>query len=109
MECNGQHLVGRCDFWFGGTVRLIIISRILGGDVMAAIQLNHGRQAEELIEAVLMMDWTDVAEAGSWKDIVNPPALLDSCTLDGQIYCAPIIIHSAQSLWLASTHGVKSP
>ena len=85
----------------GGTARPIIISRILGGDPMAATQLNHGRQAEELIEAGLMLDLTDVAEAGGWKDIVNPSSLLESCTLDGRIYCVPINIHSAQWLWLS--------
>ena len=50
----------------GGTARPIIISRILGGDPMGATQLNHGRQAEELIEAGLMLDLTDVAEAEGW-------------------------------------------
>lgn len=85
----------------GGTARPIIISRILGGDPMAATQLNHGRQAEELIEAGLMLDLTDIAEAGGWKDIVNPSSLLDSCTLDGKIYCVPVNIHSAQWLWLS--------
>lgn len=85
----------------GGTARPIIISRILGGDPMAATQLNHGRQSEELIEAGLMLDLTDVAEAGGWKGIVNPPALLDACTLDGKIYCVPVNIHSAQWLWLS--------
>lgn len=85
----------------GGTARPIIISRILGGDPMAATQLNHGRQAEELIEAGLMLDLTEVAEAGGWTDIVNPPALLDSCTLDGRIYCVPVNIHSAQWIWLS--------
>ncbi len=85
----------------GGTARPIIISRILGGDPMAATQLNHGRQAEELIEAGLMLDLTDVAEAGGWTDIVNPSSLLDSCTLDGRIYCVPVNIHSAQWLWLS--------
>jgi glucose/mannose transport system substrate-binding protein len=85
----------------GGTARPIIISRILGGDPMAATQLNHGRQAEELIEAGLMLDLTDVAEAGGWADIVNPSSLLDSCTLDGRIYCVPVNIHSWQWLWLS--------
>jgi len=85
----------------GGTARPIIISRILGGDPMAATQLNHGRQAEELIEAGMMLDLTDVAEAGGWTDIVNPSSLLDSCTLDGKIYCVPVNIHSAQWLWLS--------
>ncbi|MEM6387236.1 MAG: ABC transporter substrate-binding protein [Pseudomonadota bacterium] len=87
----------------GGTARPIIISRILGGDPMHATQLNHGRQAEELIEAGLLLDLTDVAEAEGWRDVVNPPALLDACTFEGRIYCAPVNIHSAQWLWLS--HG----
>lgn len=85
----------------GSTARPIMISRITGGDPMAATQFNHGRQAEELVEAGLMRDLTDIAEAEGWKDIVNPPGLLDSCTLDGRIYCAPINIHSWQWLWLS--------
>ena len=85
----------------GGTARPIIISRILGGDPMAATQLNHGRQAEELIEAGLLTDLTEIAEAEGWADIVNPPSLLDACTLDGRIYCVPVNIHSAQWIWLS--------
>lgn len=85
----------------GGTARPIIISRILGGDPMHATQLNHGRQAEELIEAGLLLDLTDVAEAEGWKDIVNPSSLLDSCTVDGRVYCAPVNIHSWQWIWLS--------
>ncbi|WP_417249102.1 ABC transporter substrate-binding protein [Celeribacter sp.] len=84
----------------GSTARPIMISRILGGDPMAATQFNHGRQAQELIEAGLMLDLTDVAEAEGWKDVVHPSSLLDSCTVDGKIYCAPINIHSWQWLWL---------
>lgn len=85
----------------GGTARPIIISRILGGDPMGATQLNHGRQAEELIEAGLLLDLTDVAEAQGWKDIVNPPSLLEACTVDGRIYCAPVNIHSWEWIWLS--------
>ena len=97
----------------GGTARPIIISRILGGDPMGATQLNHGRQAEELIEAGLLLDLTDVAEEQGWKDIVNPSGLLDACTLDGRIYCAPVNIHSWQWIWLShdafETAGVDVP
>lgn len=85
----------------GGTARPIIVSRIIGGDPMHATQLNHGRQAEELIEAGLLLDLTDVAEAEGWADIVNPTSLLDSCTVDGKIYCAPVNIHSWQWIWLS--------
>lgn len=85
----------------GGTARPIIISRILGGDPMGATQLNHGRQAEELVEAGLMLDLTELAEAEGWRDVVNPVRLLDGCTLDGRIYCVPVNIHSPQWLWLS--------
>ena len=85
----------------GGTARPIMVSRILGGDPMGAFQFNHGRQAEELIEAGLLLDLTDVAEAEGWKDVVNPPKLLDACTYEGRIYCAPVNIHSTQWLWLS--------
>ena len=85
----------------GGTARPIMVSRILGGDPMGAFQFNHGRQAEELIEAGLLLDLTDVAEAEGWTDIVFPPKLLDACTYEGRIYCAPVNIHSSQWLWLS--------
>ena len=87
----------------GGTARPIIISRIIGGDPMGATQMNHGRQAQELIEAGLLLDLTDVAEAGGWADIVNPSSLLEACTLDGRIYCVPVNIHSSQWIWLSHT------
>ena len=85
----------------GGTARPIIISRILGGDPMGATQLNHGRQAEELVEAGLMLELTELADAEGWRDIVQPTSLLDSCTLDGKIYCVPVNIHSWQWIWLS--------
>ena len=85
----------------GAVARPIMISRIIGGDPMGATQFNHGRQAEELVEAGLMLDLTDIAEAEGWRDIINPVSLLDSCTIDGRIYCAPVNIHSWQWLWLS--------
>lgn len=86
----------------GGTARPIMISRITGGDPMGATQFNHGQQALELVEAGLMLDLTDVAEAEGWKDKVFPPSLLDACTVDGRIYCAPVNIHSPEWLWLSN-------
>lgn len=86
----------------GGTARPIMISRITGGDPMGATQFNHGQQALELVEAGLMLDLTDVAEAEGWKDKIFPPSLLDACTVDGKIYCAPVNIHSPEWLWLSN-------
>ncbi|GAA6182380.1 ABC transporter substrate-binding protein [Shimia sp. NS0008-38b] len=101
FNATGNNWVDGAIAGSGGTARPIIVSRIIGGDPMHATQLNHGRQAEELIEAGLMLDLTDVAEAEGWKDIVNPTSLLDSCTVDGKIYCAPVNIHSWQWIWLS--------
>jgi glucose/mannose transport system substrate-binding protein len=92
----------------GGTARPIIISRIIGGDPMHATQLNHGRQAEELVEAGLMLDLSDIAAEGGWADVVNPSRLLDSCTLDGKVYCVPVNIHSPQWLWLSHDAFAKA-
>lgn len=100
FDATGNHWVDGAIAGSGGVARPIMISRITGGDPMGATQFNHGRQAEELVEAGLMRDLTDIAEAGKWREVVNPPSLLDSCTLDGKIYCVPINIHSQQWLWL---------
>ena len=102
FEATGNTWVDGAIAGGGGTARPIMISRITGGDPMCATQFNHGRQTEELIEAGLMRDLTDIAEAEGWKDIVNPSTLLDSCTVDGRIYCVPVNIHSWQWLWLSN-------
>ncbi len=86
----------------GDTARPIMVSRITGGDPMAATQFNHGRQAEELVAAGLMRNLDDVAARENWKEVINPPSLLDSCTLDGHIYCVPVNIHAWQWLWLSN-------
>ena len=49
-----------------------------------------------------MRDLTDLADAEGWADVVAAPALLESCTLDGKIYCVPVNIHSWQWLWLSN-------
>ncbi len=97
----------------GDTARPIMVSRIIGGDPPAAFQFNHGRQAEELVDAGLILDITDVAEAEGWADIVAPTSLMDSCTYDGRVFCVPVNIHSWQWMWLSNaayeTAGVPVP
>jgi glucose/mannose transport system substrate-binding protein len=102
FDATGNKWVDGAIAGSGGTARPIMISRITGGDPMGATQFNHGRQAEELVEAGLMKDLTAVAEKEKWKEIVKPASLLDSCTIDGKIYCAPVNIHSWQWLWLSN-------
>jgi glucose/mannose transport system substrate-binding protein len=102
FDATGNHWVDGAIAGSGDTARPIMVSRITGGDPMGATQFNHGRQAEELVEAGLMRDLDDVATAENWKEVINPPTLLDSCTLDGKIYCVPVNIHSWQWLWLSN-------
>lgn len=102
FDATGNHWVDGAIAGSGGTARPIMISRITGGDPMGATQFNHGRQAEELVQAGLMRDLESVAEAEHWRDIIRPSSLLDSCTIDGKIYCAPVNIHSWQWLWLSN-------
>ncbi len=102
FDATGNHWVDGAIAGAGSTARPIMVSRITGGDPMAATQFNHGRQAEELVEAGLMRDLTDVATKEKWKDIIKPASLLNSCTIDGKIYCAPVNIHSWQWLWLSN-------
>lgn len=102
FDATGHKWVDGAIAGSGGTARPIIVSRIIGGDPMGAFQFNHGRQAEELIEAGLLRDMTAVAAAEGWEDIVDPPSLLDACTVDGRVYCAPVNIHSWQWIWLSN-------
>ncbi|WP_421950531.1 ABC transporter substrate-binding protein [Pelagibacterium sp.] len=80
----------------------VIISRIIGGDPMGATQMNTGRDAEELIQAGLMRDLTDIAEEMNIRDFYVDETLLEPCTYEGRIYCFPINIHSWDWLWLST-------
>lgn len=102
FDATGNKWVDGAIAGSGGTARPIMISRITGGDPMGATQFNHGRQAEELVQAGLMRDLTDVATKEGWKDKIRPASLLESCTIEGKIYCAPVNIHSWQWLWLSN-------
>lgn len=86
----------------GNTARPVMISRITGGDPMAATQFNTGRQAEELVAAGLLRDLTDLATKEKWAEVIRPKSLLDGCTVDGKVYCVVVNIHSWQWLWLSN-------
>lgn len=102
FDATGNKWVDGAIAGSGDTARPIMVARITGGDPMGATQFNHGRQAEELVEAGLMRNLDDVAARENWKAVVNPPSLLESCTLDGHIYCVPVNIHAWQWLWLSN-------
>jgi glucose/mannose transport system substrate-binding protein len=102
FDATGNHWVDGAIAGSGDIARPVMISRITGGKPMGATMFNHGKQAEELVEAGLMRDLTDLATKEGWKELIKPASLLDSCTLDGKIYCVPVNIHSQQWLWLSN-------
>ncbi len=65
FDATGNHWVDGAIAGAGDTARPIMVSRITGGDPMGATQFNHGRQAEELVQAGLMRDLTDLATEGA--------------------------------------------
>ena len=83
----------------GPNARAAMMQRTLGGDPPGAAQFNPGRQYEELIEAGLLLDLTELAEKEGWADIVNPPNILEPCLKDGRVWCVPVNIHSWQWAW----------
>ena len=83
----------------GPNARAAIMQRTLGGDPPDAAQFNPGRQYEELIEAGLLLDLTELAEAEGWADVVQPEAIFAPCVKDGRVWCVPVNIHSWQWGW----------
>lgn len=80
----------------------VIISRIIGGNPMGATQMNTGRDAEELIQAGLMRDLTDVVADLDIDSFYVDQELLEPCRYEGGLYCLPINIHSWDWLWLST-------
>jgi glucose/mannose transport system substrate-binding protein len=99
VNASGDEWVDGAIAGSGDVARPIIISRILGGNPMGATQLNPGTDANELIKAGLMLDLTELATKEKWNDILRPKSQMESCTVDGKVYCVPVNLHSAQWLW----------
>ena len=99
FDATGNKWVDGAIAGSGDTARPIIISRILGGNPMGATQLNPGKDADELIAAGLMQDLTELATTEQWATMLRPASQLESCTVDGKVYCVPVNLHSAQWMW----------
>jgi glucose/mannose transport system substrate-binding protein len=83
----------------GDVARPIITSRILGGNPPGATQYNPGSEANEMVKQGLFLDLTELAKKEDWANILRPKSQLESCTVDGKIYCVPVNLHSAQWMW----------
>jgi glucose/mannose transport system substrate-binding protein len=98
----------------GDTARPIIISRIMGGNPPCATQFNPGKDADDLIDAGLITDLTEVADKEGWKNIVYPPSQFDpTCVRNGKVWCVPVNIHSAFWMWtnrkVFTDNGLEPP
>ena len=80
----------------------VIISRIIGGNPMGATMMNTGRDAEELIQAGLMRDLTDIVADLDIDSFYVDQDLLEPCRYEGGLYCLPVNIHSWDWLWLST-------
>src|SRR5690606_1779396 len=65
-------------------------------------QMNTGRDAEELIQAGLMRDLTDIVADLDIDSFYVDQELLEPCRYEGGLYCLPINIHSWDWLWLST-------
>jgi len=99
FDATGHKWVDGAIAGSGDVARPIIISRIMGGNPMCATQLNPGTDANDLVKAGLMLDLTEVAAAEDWANILRPPSQLESCTVDGKVWCVPVNLHSGQWMW----------
>jgi glucose/mannose transport system substrate-binding protein len=85
----------------GDTARPIILSRIMGGNPPCATQFNPGKDADDLVDAGLMTDLTELANKEGWKNFVYPKTQLDpTCVRNGKVWCVPVNIHSGFWMWV---------
>nr|WP_220151357.1 ABC transporter substrate-binding protein [Thalassospira profundimaris] len=99
FDANGQDHWRDSAIAGGEQARAVVMQRILGGDAPQAAQFNNSRQFEELAEAGMLLDLSDLAEKEHWRDVIRPKSILEPCEVDGKIYCVPVNIHSDQWLW----------
>ena len=85
----------------GAAGEALVVSRIIGGDPPAAVQIEHGRKAAELARGGFLLDITELAERGGWRDRLVTPTLLDACTVDGRVYCVPVTLRAGGWLTLS--------
>src|SRR5262249_9310082 len=84
----------------------------VGGSPPTAMQLNTGKQFDDLVENDLLANFDAQAGAQNWKAIL-PPAFLQAVTRNGHQYAVPVNIHG-QNLLFSSTAlltkaGIEEP
>ncbi|WP_336749649.1 ABC transporter substrate-binding protein [Pantoea vagans] len=82
----------------GSNARTAGINRIVGGNPPTAMQMNFGRQFEDLISSDLIRNVDDLAKAGKWSERL-PAAINSAITRNGHVYSVPLNINTQNWLW----------
>src|SRR5580765_281207 len=85
----------------GANARTAAINRTVGGSPPTAMQLNTGKQFDDLVENDLLSNVDAQAAAQNWKAVL-PPAFLQAVTRGGHEYAVPVNIHGQNWLWYSN-------
>jgi glucose/mannose transport system substrate-binding protein len=100
FDATGDHWVDGA-IADGATARAAVMQRALGGDPPDASQFNPGREYEDLINAGLLLDLKDVADANGWDAAIRPEGIAGACHIDDHWWCVPVNIHSWNWGWVS--------
>jgi glucose/mannose transport system substrate-binding protein len=78
--------------------RSIGINRVVAGDPPTMMQMNAGRQFEELVDQGLLRNLDAVADAEGWRSVL-PPDVLKAVSRNGHMYAVPVSIQTPNWLW----------
>jgi glucose/mannose transport system substrate-binding protein len=91
----------------GANARTAAINRTVGGNPPTAMQLNTGKQFDDLVENELLASVDTQAAAQNWNSIL-PPAFLQAVTRNGHEYAVPVNIHGQNWLFYSTEALAKS-
>jgi glucose/mannose transport system substrate-binding protein len=85
----------------GANARTAAINRTVGGNPPTAMQLNTGKQFDDLVENDLLANVDALAGSQNWKAIL-PAAFLQAVTRNGHEYAVPVNIHGQNWLFYST-------
>jgi glucose/mannose transport system substrate-binding protein len=92
--------------------RSLGITRVVAGDPPAMMQMNAGKQFDELVEQGLLRNLDSIADAEGWKSVL-PPDVLKAITRNGHIYAVPVNLQTPNWLWynkaIFEKNGIAEP
>src|SRR6516165_5241178 len=91
----------------GANARTAAINRTVGGSPPSAMQLNTGKQFDDLVENELLASVDAQAATQNWKAIL-PPSFLQAVTRTGHEYAVPVNIHGQNWLFYSTEALAKS-